>query len=588
MIPKYKTRHFINGQDFGEPREWQTLKISKNFLDEKEDVTINITDLEFVLKANNYLQKRILNGLTGGVGIFEGEPYKIVVGDEGNPIYTFDGYLDFTDETTVLGREEIICSLKKREGNDWLNDVADGFSFAYLADQGVITSGDYVKVPYVINYVPDGMQLIVLSISLYMMTKELIESVQSIAEAIADITDAATPVIGVGVGFGAVAVTAWDLGNFILAALKLIARIAYTIAIVIAIKELIEQIFEQLLPAKRYHLGMSIRTLFEKACEYLGLQFQSSIPELDSIHIPRKDKKGGERGESGYPTNDGPIYTFGELIRVYKEVYNADYIISNGVFRFERRDKFDVVSSFVMPNYFTNQDRLLDGYKFNTDEMVANYNINWAYDVQDQNTLDDQTGRIFQAITTPINVIDKKLVNIKNLVEISIPFTIGKTKTSLTGVEELAKDLASFVDNLTGIFGGGTNFSGQIKNRIGSLLLSSHFLTAGKMVKMSGNKLARDQRAEFDARKLWDNYHFINSFAEINGEHNQYVKYEEASVPMTLQGFSELLRSNKLTDSQGNEITIENILEYDVHAGKAIINYRVKRKYTNNLKIEYV
>jgi histidine ammonia-lyase len=51
------------------------------------------------------------------------------------------------------------------------------------------------------------------------MTK-LIENVEKLSEVIADVANASTPVIGVGVGFGAVAVTAWDLGDWIMIALK--------------------------------------------------------------------------------------------------------------------------------------------------------------------------------------------------------------------------------------------------------------------------------------------------------------------------------------------------------------------------------
>lgn len=587
MIIGNKITHLINGREYDVPRNWQELTITKDWLNKIENADINITDLEFVLKANQYLQQRILNGLSGGVGIFEGEPYTIKVGDPNSPTYTFEGYLDFTDEATVIGGEEISVSLKKRQGSDWLNDVADGFSFAYLADQNIITNGDYVKVPYVINYVPDGMQLILLSISLFMMTKELIENIQKLAETIADVTDAATPVIGVGVGFGAVAVTAWDLGNFILVVLKAVARIVYIIAIAIAIKNLIEEIFEQLLPKKRNHLGMTFRRMFERACQHLNLSFQSSITELDWVHIPRKDKKGESSGESGFPTNTGPIYTFGDLIRTLKEMFNADYRIVNGRFYFERRDNFDIPSTYVIPAYFNDQARLLDRNGFNTDEMIANYNIHWQYDVQDQNTLDDQTGRVFQVITSPIITNDPSLVNIKNLAEISIPFSIGKTKNSLTQVEEIAKDLGRFVDNLTGIFGGGTNFASQITNRLGSLLMTSHFLTVGKVVKMSGNKLASDQRGDLTVQKIWDNYHYINSFAEINGVHNQYWRYKELRVPMSLEEFDMLLENNVCTDLDGNECEIEK-MEYQPQKGLALIDYRVKKKYTNNLQVRYV
>ena len=582
--------HLIDGQDLGEPRDWQDLEITIDWLNKKESGTINVSDLSFVGRANEWLQQRAKNGLTGGVGIFEGVPYQILVGEIQNPNFTFKGYLDLTDELTVIGGEEITCSLKKEQGSDWLNDVADAFSFAYLYDKGVITNSDFVKVPYVINYVPDGLQLIVLSMSIYMMTKELAENVTKLAEAVGDITDASTPVIGVSVGVGAGAVTAWDLGNYILIGLKLVARIAYMIAMVIAIKKLIEELFEQLLPKKRNHLGMTFAKMVERGCNYLGLGFQSNLLQneiRDWVHIPTKDRKGGESGEYGFPRNSEAIYTFGDLIRVLMEVFNADYRIENGVFYFERKDSFEYVSTYQLPEYFTDQERLLDRHYFNTDEMISNYNIFWNYDVQDQNTLDDQKGRVFQAITTPNVVVNQKFVNIKNLAQINIPFSMGKEKTGLTEVEKVLKSLGQIVDNLTGIFGGGTNFASKIEDRIGSLLLSSHFLTIGKVVVMRGGKLADKQRELLDVLNLWNKYHFINSFAEYQGYHNQFYRYKEVSVPMTLEEFTILLGNNISSNSNGDDVRIERVI-YNTEKRTALIDFRIRKKYTNNLKIEIV
>lgn len=589
-----KIRHFINGQDLGEPRNWQDLEITIDWMQDKDAGAINVTDLAFVNEANEYLQRRIKNGISGGVGVFEGEPYKIVVGDETDPEYTFDGYLDFTQEMTVLGGKEIICALRKREGEDWLNDVADGFSFNYLRDQGVIVPSDYVSVPYVINFVPDGTEIVLLSMSIYMMTKELIENVEKIAESIADVIDASTPVtsltftpLPVPPGFTIGTTTAWDLGNFLLVVLKALARIAYAIAITIAIINLMDSVFEQLLPKKRFHLGMTFRKLCERACQHLGLRFQSSIPELSWVHIPRKDAKGGESGENGVPQDNGAIYTFGNLIRELKKMFNADYRIVDGTFILERRDKFKIPSSYQMPSFFNDQDNLLDRFKYNTDEIIANYNINWSLDVQDQNTLDNQVGRIFQAITSQVTTINPDLVSIKNLAEIALPFSIGREKTGLTDVERVARTLGTIVDTITGLFGGGTNFASQIENRIGSLLLSSHFLTVGKIVVMNGANLMPGQRSLLDARMLWDNYHFINSFAEYQGEHNQYLRFENQPVSMTIKEFAELLKNNLSTDYQGQEYEIERVV-YNPFRTRAVIDYRVKQKYTDNLKIDII
>lgn len=433
--------HKRNGLIIDEPRDWDGLEISKNFLDRNDDVNINITTLQFAGEEAKNIIARILNGMSGGIGVFEGDPYTIEVGETGNPIYVFDGYLDYAEGVEFRGCNEVAVSLKKREGSDWLNDVADGFSFRYLFDKGEITSGDFVKVPYVINYIPDNMQLIMLSISLFMMTKELVSAIRNTAEAVGDVVDAATPVIGVGVGFGAVAVTAWDLGNFILVALKLVAWIAYTIAIVIAIKNLIEEIINQLMPPKRNHLGMRLYDLFKKGAGHLGLGFSSTLlnTRKDWIVIPSKGHKGGEKPtgytgswtESGVPNANDGFDTFGDLIRVWTKALNADYRIINGVFHLERADHWDTVGNYTIPDYWTDQEDLLDVFKLNVDEVIANYNIHWAYDTQDQNTLDNQVGRVFQAILEPNVTQNKDLVNLKHLEEIDIPCSLGLQKMTL-------------------------------------------------------------------------------------------------------------------------------------------------------------
>jgi hypothetical protein len=589
--------HKRNGLIIDEPRNWDELEISKNFLDRNDDVNINITNLQFAGDEAKDIMSRILNGLSGGVGVFEGDKYSIEVGETGNPIYIFDGYLDYADGVEFRGCNEITVALKKKQGTDWLNDVADGFSFRYLFDKGTITNADFKKVPYVINYIPDNMQLIMLSISLFMMTKELVQAIRNTAEAIGDVVDASTPVLGVGVGFGAVVVTAWDLGNFILVVLKLVAWIAYTIAIIIAIKNLIEEIINQLLPPKRDHLGMTLYDLFRKGAEHLGLGFSSSLlnARKDWVIIPSKGHKGGKKPtghvgsftESGVPNAESGFDTFGDLIRVWSKGLNADYRIINGVFHFERADYWDDLGNYTIPDYFTDQKELQDVFKLNLDEVVSNYNINWGYDTQDQNTLDNQVGRIFQAILEPNVTQNQDLINLKNLEEVAIPCSLGLRKNELTRVEEVLKDLAGFIDGLTGIFGGGTNFKSKIENRKGALLLSSDFITIPKMVVMSGSKLAQDQRDKLSATRLWNELHFINSFAEINGVHNQYYRYEKVKVPFCLGDFVDLLNNNNCKTINGERAKIET-LKWRVWDNTAIIDYRVKKKYTNNLSIKYV
>jgi hypothetical protein len=546
------------------------------------------------------LRDRILSGLTGGVGFFEGEPYRIEIGPLNTQV-SFEGYLDFSSGVNFIGDCEVECTLKREQGSDWLNEVADGFSYRYLENQGIITNSDFVSVPYVINYIPDGAELLILGISTFIMTKELIEAIRGIAERIADITDAATPVVGASVGFGAGAVTAYDIGNIILAVLKLVAQVAYTAAIVFAIVQLIEQIIEQLMPPKRFHLGMTVKSLFVKACEYLNLTLESSL--LDNLDvsgnkwvvIPSKNHRGGEKPkgadfswrETGVPSAQDATNTFAGVIRTFKNVFNADFQLKDGKFIFERRDFFQKSTGYVIPDTFIDQEKLIDTNTFNTDEIKANYNINWSFDSQDLNTLDNQNGRVFQAVLSPKITINPKLTSLTGLQEVGIPITMAIRKDALTVIEEVIKALVSIADGLTGQLGNPQSLSGQITNRIGAMHSSSHFLSSPKMVVMAGSNLQLNQRQILAADKLWTDYHFINSFKEIDGFHNQYWIYREQKIPFCFEDFVNLLDNNQVETISGEPAEIES-LEWEIWQNFATINYRVNRLYDDNFEITYI
>ena len=584
-------RHYRNGV-LVNPRDFDQAKITMDWAGKKEAANITVSSITLVAEEGKALRDRILSGLSGGVGFFEGEPYRIEIGPL-NTQTSFDGYLDFSAGVNFVDACEVECTLKREQGSDWLNEVANGFSYRYLQDQGIITDVDFVSVPMVINYIPDGAQLLILSISTFIMTKELVESIQAIADRIADLVDAATPVVTVPPGI--------DVGNIIMAALKLVAQIAYTVAIVVALVKLTESIIEQLLPPKRYHKGMTVKSLFVKACQYLNLTLESTL--LDDINkggnkwvlLPSKNHRGGEKPtgadaswrETGVPSQQDATDTFAGVIRTFKEMFNADFQLKDGVFIFERRDFFVKSTGYVIPDTFIDQEKLIDSNTFNTDELKSSYNINWSFDSQDLNTLDNQNGRVFQAVLSPKVTNNPKLTTLTGLQEVGIPITMGLRKDKLTVIEEIVKALVTVVDSLTGQLGQPQSLSSQITNRIGALHSSSHFLSSPKMVVMAGSNLQLDQRNIISAGNLWNNYHYINSFKQINGKHNQYWIYREQKIPFCFEDFVNLLDSNQVETVQGEPAEIES-LEWDIWNNFATINYRVNRLYDDNFNITFL
>tara|TARA_R110000787_G_scaffold249334_1_gene354938 strand:+ start:8 stop:1702 length:1695 start_codon:yes stop_codon:yes gene_type:complete len=558
----------------------------------KEAANITVSSITLVAEEGKALRDRILSGLSGGVGFFEGEPYRIEIGPL-NTQTSFDGYLDFSAGVNFVDACEVECTLKREQGSDWLNEVANGFSYRYLQNQGIISDTDFVSVPMVINYIPSAASLLILSISTFIMTKELVESIQAIADRIADLVDAATPVVTVPPGI--------DVGNIIMAALKLVAQIAYTAAIVVALVKLTESIIEQLLPPKRYHKGMTVKNLFVKACQYLNLTLESTLlDEIDKggnkwVLLPSKNHRGGEKPtgadaswrETGVPSQQDATDTFAGVIRTFKDMFNADFQLKDGVFIFERRDFFVKSTGYVIPDTFIDQEKLIDSNTFNTDELKSSYNINWSFDSQDLNTLDNQNGRVFQAVLSPKVTNNPKLKSLTGLQEVGIPITMGLRKDKLTIIEEIVRALVSVVDALTGQLGQPQSLSALITNRIGALSSSSHFLSSPKMVVMAGSNLQLDQRNIISAGNLWNNYHYINSFKQINGKHNQYWIYREQKIPFCFEDFVNLLDSNQVETVQGEPADIES-LEWDIWNNFATINYRVNRLYDDNFNITFL
>ena len=596
------SRHYYKGVQVEEPVNWQDLEVTMDWSKGKIAATINLDTLEF--KGKTAIE--IINDLQTN-GYFEGRPYRVEIGEPLNPALTFDGYLDPASDPVIKACNIIQLPLKRKQGEDWLVERAEGIVFRYLASDGYngagkITNDDYSGVPYVINYIPDGLELLMLAISTFMLTKELVESIQSLADQTTALINGVTPVVGTSAGLGAGAVTAWDLGDIIGAIINLAVTLAYTVGIVFALVKLTEQIIEQLAPVKRSHLGMPVRLLVQRGCEALGLELKSTLLDaMDTgsnkwVIIPSKGHKGGspptgtpigEFKESGVPNASDGIDNFGQLITVLKTTFNADYQLKDGVFELERRDFWKNTASYTIPDTLNNQEDLRNEFTYNTDELRANYLIIWDTDAQDQNTLDDQSGRTYQAITTLKTVQDPDLSLIKGSDRVSVPFSMAIRKNKLTAIEEVLKVFLQAADFLAGQLDEPQSFAAQFSARVGAMHLSSHFLTRPKMVIMSGNLLATNQRGKLSAQALWERYHFIESFVTIDGINNQQRIVNEQKIQFCFEDLVSLLDNNFCTLENGQSAEIMNLV-YSVEKNSAIVTYRVYEVYDENLKIEFL
>ena len=568
----------IDGQPAGTPANLAEITLSANWgtregIAEQE---ISTTSIEFVLEDAKRLIQHVSDGMNGGVGIFEGLPYKINIGNTN----IFDGFINLSEDAEFIESEKVIANLVKSGGSDWLNDVADGFSFGFLRSENYIVDSDFVVVPYVLNFRPEAFVVGQLSIAVFLLQRELVQGVRDIADSSGNFLEA----IGKLNSFG----------EILVAFLKLASQIAYTSAVVIALIQTIKDLINQFFPPVRRYRAMRIKRMFEVGLNYLDLNFQSTIFDdpifKKSVFLPSKSKRGGLFGNTdkfGHPNQNSSVYNFGDFIRVMLSMFNADYKIENGTFIFERRDYWDNLSTYILPDVETNQTARLSDLQYNTNEFVKNYFISFQTDIQDQNSLENFAGTNYQVINEPITINNKLMISGKGLAQIRPPFARATRKNELTNIEKTLKSLTSLADKVINFLNPreNSNLSSLIKNRVGMMSLSSDTTTVDKFIFIENEELEVNQ---ISAQLLYDNFHFIESFAEITKQrkvfHNQHILKTSEKVPFCLNNWNELLNNNKFTTTNGQTGEIISI-DWDFQKGIANIQYKIKQVYTKNLKL---
>ena len=577
----------LDGVPAGTPANLDGINLSAQWgtREGQEESEISTSSIEFVLEDAKRLIQHVNDGLSGGVGIFEGLPYKINL-DSTN---IFNGYVDLTDDAQFIENEKVIANIKNKGGVDWLNDIADGISFGALRELGFITDSDYVNVPYVLNFRPEAFIVGQLSIAVFLLQKELIQSIKDSADRSADVIEASVPLTGVT---GPV----YNIGKIITTSLLLTAQIAYSTAIVIALVRTITDLINQFFPPVRRYRAMTVKRMFETGLNFFGLDFRSSI--LDSgkwsklVILPVKSERGGLFGSTdsiGNPNQNSAVYNFGDFIRTMISFFNADFKIEGSTFVFERRDYWDNLSTYILPDVETNQADRLSELQYNTDEFIKNYFISFQTDVQDQNTLENFSGTNYQVISEPVVVNNQKMLAGKGLAEVRPPFALATRKNELTAYEKTLKAVAKLTDAVVNILGGRSRLGSKISDRVGMMQLSEDTTAVDKMLLMTGEQMDDIQPT---AKQLWDEFHIIESFAQVTDTttgdlvHNQHLILNAEKVPFCLTDWNEILGNNKFTTEDGKTGEIISV-DWNFQNGFANIQYKIKQLYTKNLKLVF-
>lgn len=609
-------KYYIDGLESKDPENHKGLELELNFDQDSPNAELTVNRWHFVNENAQKINDYIASGLTGGFGMFQGLPFDLVISD-GATSEMFKMYLDLTDGAE-FATNEVFCSSKEYSKIQWLNDVADSFTFEYLHEEtSHLPSSKFISVPYVINAIPNYRDVFLITLSIAFIADQLQEEISYFSEKLGE---AGNPFVSVS------AVIAFAI------------HLAYTIALLIALVKLINDIIDLIIQPVKYHKGMYVSELMDSACAHLGLTFESSILKgiifKDLLLLPEKYENppdGVDERILGFKTSSASqkgFYngTFGDLVRALKSMFNGKIVFDGNIMRFERIDYNGSVESYTIP------DIRQDFHRYNTDEFFANYLIEFATDSNDKNTVQEYTGTVFQATVSPITYTDVKLRLMKGLKQIALPFALGKRKEKLTvpekildaflsvvgvifntlitvsnGVIAIVNAIGDVIDtlgNILSFFGIDNNLEGPdvdpiqpvdfgsiLNDRIGMLMLENDSVLVPKALLVErgsndrANKIYASHKTYLSAKYLWENYHYINSFVPSASMPNaNQWKIKTINCRFSLNDFLLVKNNNRIFDSNGNKCLIDK-LKWNPYNQYAEITYRSNELYTSNLNI---
>jgi len=569
---------FINGITYNAPLEWQDLNVLATFDNESTQANISTTEITLVGEAMQSVKDIIDEGLTGGVGIFEGVPAKIAVYNKNNTAIVFDGYINLTkDYKDESWNGRIFVTVQKKDGLNSLEDRLSGLTYGYLEEQKVFTLKDYISLEYVVEKNNNSFEILVNSVTLFLMLKELAEAVKTTAETISDT-----------VAFFATGATG-GIAASIYAVSKSVITVAYTATLTVAVTGLINDLVQTFVSPLRKHKVISLYTLLANVSEHLGYTLETDIAELKEFfflpsnnNLDQYDKQGfifkTEGTKTGLPNITDNGYLCSEMFGAVKNMFRAKLSIEGSTLQFKNVDS----SYWVKKSIYKMPPVLEKTKQYNTDELNANRLLSFATDISDEWTTSLYTGTTIETITDAVTVNNADAKYISGLDNVQIPYALGNRKTELNALENAVAKIGGAADRLIKSFGGGSSFKAAVQNRVGSLKVSNNNTTTPKILYLKNGKMPSNHRSICGAPYLSDKFHAGKSFVQ-NDYYGQKVVYEGVRIPFGFEDYLLTIENSYFTTEEGAEAKITK-LEYNINSDTAIVDYWIRQKYTVNLK----
>ena len=581
-----EAKFLLNGVQLNAPIEWEDIEIVAEYENDSIQPSLAIEEFTFPLEARQSINKWIADGLSSGVGIFEGMPFQLTLFNNQPIQENFKAFIDFTNGYRDLPEDgKVDVGIISDFSLDNFFEQIEGTTFGYLASINKVTFADYIGVDYVVEKKFNLIELLIASVVLYIMIKELVENVIRLIDQLNKNTSASLPL-------PTVPVPTVDTNQIIYAVLSTIIQIIYIGIMLAAVINLGKALLDTLLPPKRQHKAIKLKRALEIICDYFGYGFNTSIPELENVVYLPSNPNLDEKTLGGLiaKTNGTPVgipyvgdygYRCDEMFNLAKDLFNAKIAIINNTVEF--RSKNDVFwqqqSTWSLP------DILLDTKQYNTDEIKPERLLTFVTDLNDEWTIDNYKGTAYEIRTNPKTVIRQKAVLLKGFDEVNFNVALGNRKDELNALEKFLSQVAGFVDKTTSVLGGGTNLKSLVTSKLGVLKVTNNWHSIPKVLYLNDGKLPINHRDLWNSKILYDEYYIEKSFVR-NNFYGQKTVYKGISIPFGFEDYKQL-STNSYFLFKGKQAKIIKFA-WTIGKDRATIDFWVREPYTFNLEETYI
>lgn len=357
---------------------------------------------------------------------------------------------------------------------------------------------DFSKVYYTLAQVPDYANTAILSITIYLLGKSVVDTIKFLA-------DGANP----------------------LTANQLISTGINTIATIILITQLLKDLSDAIFQKPYQYYAVNIIDLCRKGCQELGFEFKSEFLETEypTLHtIGETDVVGSLKGKK--PRNNPiPNWTLSKLFIELRKLFNTRVKIENNIVRLERIDYY-----YKNPANFTIEEmQETPTSSFRLETVPLNFSLEYANDATEKNTLTEENrnsagDRGVTKVNVAYDIVPNETNNFAQSSEsedIQSEFARFFRKTKTTNLEKLFN---SIYDTFNRIISGSNPLGGS---RTDMGLLETHLINEPKIFCLANEKIDVEKESKLNTLYLYQNHHRLT---QVIGEYGRKT-YVSVNAP---------------------------------------------------------